>query len=50
MWDLIVSVPDHCVSLYLGLIHFVLGACNRVEYHIVCLGRVRTDTNCVRSM
>ena len=21
MWDLIVSVPDHCLSFYFGLIH-----------------------------
>ena len=22
MWDLIVSVPDHCLSFYFGLCHF----------------------------
>ena len=29
MWDLIVSVPDHCLSFYFG--HFYLVSCTRIH-------------------
>ena len=34
MWDLIVSVPDHCLSFYFGLLYIAL-------YHLVNDGKMK---------
>ena len=38
MWDLIVSVPDHCLSCYFVYIDCVGGA-SKVGVYIDCVGR-----------
>ena len=38
------------VKVEVGLTHPMLGVCDWLEYHVECLGRVRTDTSCVRGM
>ena len=32
MWDLIVSVPDHCLSFYFVRIHFIIGCKQYILY------------------
>ena len=55
MWDLIVSVPDHCLSLYFGLIFKVTAGLkmpNLSQKVLVCTisheldGRFQPDLHC----
>ena len=39
MWDLIVSVPDHCLSFYLTHLHFLLTSC--MHYNVTFSNRTR---------
>ena len=32
MWDLIVSVPDHCLSFYFGMTFHSKHSCNQYSY------------------
>ena len=34
MWDLIVSVPDHCLSFYFGLISFSTRIFTNIKYQV----------------
>ena len=34
MWDLIVSVPDHCLSFYLTLDHYAFFYCCLATTHV----------------
>ena len=37
MWDLIVLIPDHCLSVYLMINPIKV---NNIAYHIICMTKV----------